>query len=217
MPRPLPGFAQKAYAILWCRFRAQAFGVDHLRWYLSTPMVKKTLHVLEQGGWIERKDRGQYACVPPELVFTEMVRLRVPELLSTAGRPYAYAAASAVEIWTDFTYLQRSWEHSPYFVSVLHGDVESWKEVLRKERVRVFVESAAPALGEFVVLLPQHSLEVVTHEGMPVVPLAEVIAFCERHVGTFEYTLAYLTVKFGVHSDATLDPRVMEEARAHAT
>ncbi len=51
-----------------------------------------------------------------------MVQFKVPKLLSEATRKYAYTRASAVEVWTDFSYMQRSWEHSPYFVKVLKED-----------------------------------------------------------------------------------------------
>ena len=210
---PVPAFAQEAYAVARNRFGATEFGPEYLSWYLSKPMVRKTLHVLEKSGWIRRTARARYVCVEPEQVFAQMVRLRVPELLRGANHPYVYAGASAVEVWTDFAYVQRSWEHSPYFVKVPPEDVAFWVSYLRTNKVRVFVEQPQPALGEFVVVIPEPALEVVTHEGMPVVPVEEAVRFCESHIEAFEFPLAFLCTKYGVRTEVAMDPRTVEEAR----
>ena len=212
MSEPVPAFAQQAYAILYNRFGDQPFESKYLDWFLSRGMVKKTLHVLEKKRWVQRVRKGSYVCINPDEVFRGMVQFRVPRLLEEAGRKYVYADASAVEVWTDYSYMQRSWEHSPYFVKVLKEDVKFWIQRFRNHRVNVFVNEAQPTLSEFVVLFPQERLKYEVHNGVPVDGLDEVTRFCERNIETFEFPLAYLMSKFGVRTREKIDGRVLEEA-----
>jgi len=212
MTEPIPTYAQQAYAILYNRFADQPFDSDYLDWFLSRSMVKKTLHALEKKGWIRRVRKGSYVCLEPGEVFKDMVQFNVPRLLEEAGMRYAYTGASAVEVWTDYSYMQRSWEHSPYFVKVLRKDLESWTKYFREHKVNVFVEEAEPAIGEFVVLFPEERLDFEVYDGKPVDKLREVAKFCERNIEVFEYPLAYLKSKFGVKTKERIDERVLEEA-----
>jgi len=211
MTEPVPTYAQQAYAILYNRFADQPFDSNYLAWFLSKGMVKKTLHTLEKKKWIQRVRKGSYVCVKPDEVFKGMVQFRVSRFLDEAGKTYAYTGASAVEVWTDYSYIQRSWEHSPYFVKVLRKDVELWTRYFREHRVNVFVEEAKPAIGEFVVLFPQERLESEVYDGKPVDKLSEVARFCERNIEAFEYPLAYLKSKFGIKIRERIDERVLEE------
>jgi len=212
MVEPIPVYAQEVYAVLYNRFKERPFDSNYLRWFISEPMMKKTLHVLEKKGWIRRLDRGSYCCINPDKVFRDMVRLKVPELLSKANKPYAYAKVSAAEIWTDFSYMQRSWEHSPYFIKVLKKDLNYWVEYLRSHKIKSFVKEAKPALGEFVVLLPEERLSYDMHNGKPVEKLVDVVKFCEENIETFEYPLAYLIKKYKIKSSVDMDIRVLQEA-----
>jgi hypothetical protein len=175
-------------------------------------MVKKTLHVLEKAGWIERVSKGTYVCVRANEIFNSMIEFKVPNLLREASMRYAYADASAVEVWTDYSYIQRSWEHSPYYVKILQGDLRKWVEYFRMHKVRVFVDDAEPSLGEFVVLKPQERVADDEHNGLPVEPLNAVVKYCEKRIDALEFPLAYLKIKFGIKTEAEIDKRVMKEA-----
>jgi len=212
MTEPVPSYAQEAYAILYNRFPSDSFPSDYLSWFISGSMVKKTLHVLENAGWIRRVEKGRYVCVNSNDIFRSMVEFKVPRLLEYAGRRFAYTEASAVEVWTDYSYLQRSWEHSPYYVKVLNNELDEWVKYFRKHRIKVFVNEAKLALGEFVILKPQERLVYEKHDGLPVVSLDEVVKYCEKHIDAFEYPLAYLRAKFKVRTKAIIDKRVLDEA-----
>ena len=212
MTEPVPSYAQEAYAILYNRFSSSSFPSDYLSWFISGSMVKKTLHMLEKAGWIRRVEKGRYVCVNSNDIFRSMVEFKVPRLLEEAGRRFAYTEASGVEVWTDYSYLQRSWEHSPYYVKVLNSELDEWVEYFRKHRIKVFVNEAKPALGEFVILKPQERLVYEKHDGLPVVSLDEVVKYCEEHIDAFEYPLAYLRAKFKVRTKVIIDKRVLDEA-----
>ena len=212
MSEPLPAYAQEAYAILRNRFAEGSFPADYLSWFISRNMAKKTLFVLEHAGWIRRERRGSYVCVNADDAFRSMLEYKVPKLLLESGMRYAYAGASAVEVWTDFSYVQRSWEHSPYRVKVLEGDLKKWVGIFRSHRVKASVLKPEAALGESVVLEPVKRLSPVSHGGLPVEPLDEVVRYCERHLEAFEYPLAYLVAKFKLKPTVDIDGRVLTEA-----
>ncbi|MDY6789023.1 MAG: hypothetical protein SVV03_03595 [Candidatus Nanohaloarchaea archaeon] len=212
MVQPVPVYAQKAYAVLEERFGEREFSSRYLARYISKDMVKKTLHVLKEAGWIRQVERGAYVCVPPEEIFHGMIQFRVPDLLEEADMEYAYTEASAVEIWTDFTYVQRSWEHSPYYIQVRENDVEDWVGHFREHRITAFIGKSKPALGEFVILKPRETLNRVKHDKYPVEPLKNSVQYCEENINTFEYPLAYLKQKYDVKTTEKIDKRVTEKA-----
>jgi len=212
MSESVPTYAQEAYAILRSRFASDSFPADYLSWFVSRSMVKKTLHTLEHAGWIRRVERGSYVCKNVDEIFRSMVEFRVPTLLSDARMRYAYTEASAVEVWTDYSYIQRSWEHSPYFVRVLSGDLGRWVRYFRKHKVKVFTHKPELAMGEFVVLKPERGFANATHNGLPVDPLESTVSYSEEHIHAFEYPLAYLQAKFKIKSRVEIDRRVLSEA-----
>ncbi len=212
MSEAVPTYAQEAYAILRSRFGSDSFPADYLSWFVSRGMVKKTLHMLEHAGWIRRVEKGSYVCRNADEIFRSMVEFRVPRLLSEAGMKYAYTEASAVEVWTDYSYIQRSWEHSPYFVKVLRSDLDRWVSYFRIHKVKVFISRPELAMGEFVILKPADELAIVTHNGLPVDPLKLAVSYSEKNVHTFEYPLAYLKAKFKVKPKVEIDRRVLVEA-----
>jgi len=212
MSEAVPTYAQEAYAILRSRFGSDSFPADYLSWFVSRGMVKKTLHMLEHAGWIRRVEKGSYVCRNADEIFRSMVEFRVPRLLSEAGMKYAYTEASAVEVWTDYSYIQRSWEHSPYFVKVLRSDLDRWVSYFRIHKVKVFISRPELAMGEFVILKPADELAIVTHNGLPVDPLKLAVLYSEKNVHTFEYPLAYLKAKFKVKPKVEIDRRVLSEA-----
>ena len=212
MSEAVPTYAQEAYAILRSRFGSDRFPANYLSWFVSRGMVKKTLHTLEHAGWIRRVEKGSYVCRNADEIFRSMVEFRVPRLFSEAGMKYAYTEASAVEVWTDYSYIQRSWEHSPYFVKVLRSDLDGWISYFRKHKVKVFTSKPEMAIGEFVVLNPSGGFAVEMHNGQPVDPLASAVAYSETHIHTFEYPVAYLEAKFKIKTNVEIDRRVRAEA-----
>ena len=212
MSEAVPAYAQEAYAILRSRFGSDSFPADYMSWFVSRGMVKKTLHTLEHAGWIRRVEKGSYVCKNADEIFKSMIEFRVPGLLSDAGMRYAYTESSAVEVWTDYSYIQRSWEHSPYFVKILRSDLGRWVSYFRKHKVKVFTSRPELSMGEFVVLKPETRFVNVTHNGLSVDPLESVVSYSETHVHTFEYPLAYLKAKFKVEPKVEIDRRVLIEA-----
>lgn len=186
----------QAYSYFWLKFGEKPFEVSSLRWFYSRSMVKKILFKLSNAGWLQRIGRGSYRCIKPEQAVASIFESRAEKVLEKAGLPYCFFGASAVEVWSDFVYMQRSWEHSPFFVRVRKKDLRKWKSLLKKEGIDFFVRRPENALGEFIILEPVKELKCSRQNGRPVTPLTETIKFAEKNIYSFEYPLAYIGRKF---------------------
>ncbi|MCX6802509.1 MAG: hypothetical protein NT067_05370 [Candidatus Diapherotrites archaeon] len=186
----------QAYSYFWLKFGEKPFEVSSLRWFFSTAMVKKILFKLSSAGWLQRVGRGSYRCIRPEKAVESIFESRAEKVLEKAGMPYCFYGASAVEAWSDYVYMQRSWEHSPFFVRVRGKELGKWKTLLKKEGIDFFTGKPKNAIGEFVVLEPVKELKCEKQNGRPVIPLDEIIEFAEKNIYSFEYPLAYIGRKF---------------------
>jgi len=186
----IPYFGMRAYALFFSRFgTARAFGQSELDFILSEPMKKKVFFVLLKAGWLEKRGRGSYACRKPADIFAHLLDFRVPDAMKQARRPYAFSGLSAIEIWSDYAYTQRSMERSPYFIRVLKKDVAYWKGFFAGRKVPCFA-GRGTAIGEFVVLLPAGSIKAVQKGGLCVEPLEEAMAEAkgnEMHAYAYRY------------------------------
>jgi hypothetical protein len=191
------------YSLLYLKFGKSEFDLGGLRWYFSKQMLKKLVFNLVESNWLKSVRKGVYKCIAPDDGVKGLFEQRIEEELQKAGLKYGFTKASAAEIWSDETYVQRSWEYSPFFVKVLKKDLGRWKKFLEKKEIKYFVGQSANAVGEFVVLESVSSLEVVLHDDKPVEPLKETAQFCEKNKDSFEYVLAYFSQKYGKKTSAS--------------
>lgn len=184
------------YSLLYLRFAGEQFGLDSVRWYFSRQMLKKLVFNLVESGWVKSPARGVYACISPKEAVSDLFKPKVEMVLSESGLSYCFTKASAAEIWSDETYIQRSWEYSPFFIKVLKKDLMEWKKFSDSKEIKYFTEAPSNIVGEFVVFAPVDSMKTDAHNGKPVEPLKETIRFCESNKDGFEYVLAYLSDKY---------------------
>lgn len=197
MTREIPRYALRAYGLLYAKYNIKGeFSQDSLNWIVSLSMRKKIFAVLLNSGWIIKKSRRIYTCVDPKIIFNSLFLFKVENALKKSEREYYYSKMSAVEIWSDFSYIQRSWEHSPYFIKIKENDLDYWAEFLSKEGIPFFIKEGS-FIGEFVILDPEKKLKYCMHNGFPVEKLNDVVKFCQNN-SLFEYALAYLTQKFNL-------------------
>lgn len=184
------------YSLLFLRFSNKQFGLDSVRWYFSRQMLKKLVFNLIESGWLKAVGWGIYSCVIPSEAVADLFKPKVENALSESGLSYCFSGASAAEIWGDETYIQRSWEYSPFFIKVFNKDLMGWERFLDSKKLMYFTGTAANVVGEFVVFVPVDSMKIDSHNGKPVEPLQETIRFCEANKDSFEYVLAYLSDKY---------------------
>ncbi len=196
MTEALTGQEFSLYSLLFLKFGGKQFGLDSVRWYFSSQTLKKLVFNLVEAGWLKRQGRGVYACIAPREAVTALFEPKVGKALQESKSSYCFTKASAAEVWSNETYIQRSWEYSPFFVKVLRKDLKKWKQFLDSEEIKFFVNKPSNTVGEFVVLVPVASIKIDFHSGKPVEPLQETIAFCEANKDSFEYVLAYFSNKY---------------------
>jgi len=124
-----------------------------------------------------------------------MLDFRVPQLMEGKQREYCFAGASAIEMWSDYSYVQRSRERSPYFIKVLEKDLGYWKGFFNRNEVPNYVHSGT-SIGEFVVLLPMKRIERTRKDGLWVEPLREAMKHAEGNE-MFSYAHEYMGRKYG--------------------
>jgi hypothetical protein len=194
------------YSLLFLKFGSAPFGLDSVKWYFSPQMLKKLFHNLTRAGWLSNFSRGKYVCSSPVDAVKSFFEPTVEGALSDARKlslEFAFFGASAVDVWSDGTYKQDSWEKKPFFVLVLRKDLKGWNKFFSSKQIQFFSEPKQNILGEFVVLKAVDSFKSVFHDGVPVISLQETVSFCEKNKALFEYPLAYFANKYKVKTSAS--------------
>lgn len=192
----IPYIGMRTYALLFTRFgTTRPFGQSELDFIFSGAMKKKVFSILLNSGWIRKRDRRNYLCNKPEKVIRHLLDFKVPEMVKGAQKRYAFAGLSAIELWSDYSYAQRSLERSPYFIRVLRKDLAYWRGFFSARKVPVYVGKGT-SIGEFVILLPAAKLENVEKDGLSVEPLEKAMAEA-RENEMHSYAYRYMRTKYG--------------------
>jgi hypothetical protein len=191
----IPQYGLRAYAMLYSKYGVKGrFRQRELDWIVSVSMKKKIFSLLLRSGWIKKHPDQTYTCVNPSDAIKGLLEFRVPDLIRDAKRDYAFTRLSAVEIWSDFSYMQRGMEKSPYFIKVLRKDVKYWKGFFNKNEIPNYVESGM-TIGEYVILIPVASLSSQEKNGFKVDSLKDTMKYA-RSNDTYAYASEYMDSKY---------------------
>jgi len=192
----IPYVGMRAYALLFTRFGAKRpFTQSELDFVFSSSMKKKIFSILLNAGWIAKRDRRNYLCNEPGKIILHLLDFKVPDMMKTSQKPYAFSGLSAIELWSDYSYTQRSLERSPYFIRVLRKDLAYWKGFFSARRVPVYVGKGT-SIGEFAILLPVDKLQSVEKDGLSVEPLQAAMAEARQNE-MHSYAYNYMRKKYG--------------------
>lgn len=195
----VPSFAMRAYALFMERHGTmEGFGQAELGWIVSEPMRKKIFAVLLRAGWIVKTGRATYRCIEPQTIFKDMLQFRVPDVIRKAEKPYAFTGLSSIEVWSDYSYVQRGWEKSPYFIKVLEKDLGYWKRFFNTHNVPNYVREGT-TIGEYVILIPVKRLHFVEKDSVKTEPLREAMRQASRNE-MHGYAYDYMKQKYGAVS-----------------
>ena len=161
-------------------------------------MKKKIFSLLLRAGWIIKESRNSYKCVDPERAIKGLLEFKVPEVIKEAKKPYAFTNLSAVEIWSDYSYVQRGMEKSPYFIKVLRKDLRYWKEFFNKKNIPNYVYEGS-TIGEYVILIPVNKIAAVEKDGLKVEPLRIAFRIAKENE-MYLYAYNYMRNKYGYAS-----------------
>ena len=124
-----------------------------------------------------------------------LLEFRVPEIMRNATKIYAFTQLSAVEIWSDFAYIQRGFEKSPYFIKILRKDMKYWKEFFNSHEIPNYFHSGM-SIGEFVILIPVSSVSFEEKDGFKVDSLKDTRKYAKSN-DIYSYASEYIENKYG--------------------
>lgn len=195
----IPAFGLKAYALFLSKHGTrEGFRQSELDWIVGASMKKKIFSLLMRAGWIRKQPDNTYVCVKPDEIMSGLLEFKVPEIMKKAEKQYAFTHLSAIEIWSDFSYVQRGIEKSPYFIKVLKKDLKYWKNFFNRQGIPNYVNEGS-TIGEYIVLIPVDKLKWVEKSGFKVDNVKETMKSAQSNE-IYSYAYHYMRKKYGFAS-----------------
>jgi hypothetical protein len=192
----VPGFGLRAYALFYSKHGLKGtFKQSELDWIVGVSMRKKIFATLLNAGWLKKVSKTDYRCVNPQDIFRHLLDFKVPHLIKDANRPYAFTKLSAIEIWSDFSYVQRGRERSPYFIKIEKKDIPYWKKFFNHRDIPNYIEKGS-TIGEFIILTPEKKVSGENKEGLFVENLRTTMRYAKNNE-MFSYSYNYMKNKYG--------------------
>ncbi len=193
--REIPAYALRAYALFFARHGIkESFKQNELDWIVRQSMKKKIFSLLLRSGWIRKKTDNTYVCINPEKVIVNLLQFKVPEIMKKAEKEYAFTNLSAIEIWSDYSYVQRGMEKSPYFIKILNKDLKYWKEFFNSYNIPNYIKEGS-TIGEYVILIPCKKLIYTEKEGNKVENLKDTLKLAKSNE-IYSYAYNYIKNKY---------------------
>ena len=195
MATEIPQYGLKAYALFFSKHKdKEGFKQSELDWIVGQSMKKKIFALLLRAGWIKKQSNNTYACLNPETIIRSLLEFKVPQIVKEAEKDYAFTNLSAIEIWSDYSYVQRGIEKSPYFIKVLKKDLKYWKNFFNKHNIPNYVNEGT-TIGEYIILIPVEKLSFVEKENYKIDNLKETIKLAKLNE-MYLYAYNYMKNKY---------------------
>ena len=195
----IPQYCLRAYSLFFTKHGPRGqFKQSELNWIVSQSMKKKIFSILLRAGWIVKYSRDTYKCLEPDMIVKGILEFKVPQIIKEASKPYAFTNLSAVEIWSDYSYIQRGIEKSPYFIKVLRKDLKYWKEFFNKINIPNYIKEGS-TIGEYVILIPVNEIKFAEKDGLKVEQLNETLKTAKSNE-MYSYAYNYMRKKYGTAS-----------------
>ena len=191
----IPQYGLRAYALFFSKYGSrESFSQSELDWIVSQSMKKKIFALLLNAGWIRKTSRKTYKCIDPGKVLKGLLELKIPKIMKHSKREYAFTNLSAVEIWSDYSYVQRGIEKSPYFIKVLKEDLDYWKVFFNKHNIPNYINEGS-TVGEYVILIPADEIDSTEKQGLRVEKLRNTMKFAKSNE-IYLYAYNYMRKKY---------------------
>lgn len=192
----IPQYGLRAYALFFSKHNSrESFTQNELDWIVGDSMKKKVFSLLLRNGWIKKTSHNSYVCISPEIIFKNLLSFKVPEIIKETERDYAFTNLSAIEIWSDYSYVQRGIEKSPYFINILKKDLKYWKNFFSKYNVPHYINEGS-TIGEYVILIPVNKIRFVNKDNFKVINLKETFKIAKKNK-MYLYPYNYMRRKYG--------------------
>ena len=193
----IPQYALKAYALFFAKYKDnKEFKQSELDWIVGQSMKKKLFSLLLNSGWIKKKSKNTYVCINPKTIIINLLNFKVPEIIKKAEKAYAFTGLSAIEIWSDYSYIQRSIEKSPYFIKILKKDLKYWKDFFNKHNIPNYINKGT-TIGEYIILIPVEKLDFTEKQEFKVESLKNTIRLAKLNE-MYLYAYNYIKNKYNV-------------------
>jgi hypothetical protein len=188
------------YGWLFESFGVNEFTIDDFKAVFPSPQHAKIIFDLIRSDYIRRISRGRYRVMSPDEFVHQIVSdsLRKEKILTEASKRYAYCANDAVGIWTEGYYWTGFTKgYKPIHIRILRRDLGYWEKFFKKRDAEFALEGEDRTLfGLTYILHPAKRLQIEAKEGISVIPLKEVIEFCQANELTFRPALEYLDNRY---------------------
>jgi len=196
MVMEIPQYGLRAYALFYSKHGSkESFSQNELEWVVGQSMKKKIFALLLNSGWIKKKTRTEYLCAEPDKIIKELLDFKINDIIKQSKKEYVFTNLSAVEIWSDYSYVQRGMEKSPYFIKVLRKDLAYWKNFFNKNNIPNYI-SEGSTIGEYVILIPVTNIEATEKEGLKVETLKQTLKIAKANE-MYSYAYNYMRKKYG--------------------
>ena len=196
MYNEIPNYGLRAYALFFSKHGLhEEFTQSDLDWIVGQSMKKKIFSLLLNNGWIKKVSANSYKCINPELILKGLLEFKVSQIIKEAKKPYSFTGLSAIEIWSDYSYVQRGRDKSPYYVKILKKDLRYWKSFFNRYRIPNYIK-AGSTIGEFIILEPVEKLNPTEKDDMYVDTLKETEKMAKAN-SFYAYPYNYMKEKYG--------------------
>lgn len=191
----IPQFCLRAYALFFLKHNVkETFRQSELDWIVGQSMKKKIFSILLKSGWIKKENKELYKCRPPNEIITGLFEFKLPTIMKMSVKPYVFTGSSAIEIWSDYVYIQRGIEKSPYYIKILKKDLRYWKSFFNKNQIPNYLNKGT-TIGEYVILIPVKKLVSEEFNDINVEPLKRVIKMAKDNE-LWQYAYNYMRRKY---------------------
>jgi len=191
------------YGWLYNSFENKTFTIDDFRMIFPSSQPTKIIHDLIKLDYMKRVKRGIYKVVQPNDFVKKIVKenLKKETILKKSNKKYAITDSTAVSIWTDgYYWTDFTKGFKPIHINILKKDIKYWDSFFRQNDTEYVFEGKNKTLfGLTFILHPKEKIETENKNGNYVIPLKNIITFCQKNMYLYRPALEYLDKKYDLN------------------
>ena len=191
------------YGWLYNSFENKTFTIDDFRMIFPSSQPTKIIHDLIKLDYMKRVKRGIYKVVQPNDFVKKIVKenLKKEDILKKSNKKYAITDSTAVSIWTDgYYWTDFTKGFKPIHINILKKDIKYWDSFFRQNDTEYVFEGKNKTLfGLTFILHPKEKIETENKNGNYVIPLKNIITFCQKNMYLYRPALEYLDKKYNLN------------------
>jgi hypothetical protein len=193
----------KMYGWLYTSFENKTFTIDDFRMIFPSSQATKIIHDLIKLDFLKRVKRGRYKVVQPNDFVRKIVKenLEKEDILKKSNRKYAYTDSTAVSIWTNgYYWTDFTKGFKPIHIAILKKDIKYWNDFFIENDAEYTFEGENKTLfGLTFILHTKEKITVKNKNGNLVIPLKNIIEFCQKNIYLYRPALEYLDKKYDLN------------------